>query len=67
MTMFRSFNWLSRRRGAQTPDLVPRWKAFVLSPAADGEPVIRPANVPPVKKLKGEKDSEWARLMKRRA
>jgi len=62
-----TFRWLSRRRGAQTPDLVPRWKAFLTSPAADGEPVIRPANVPPVKKLQAHRDSEFIRLLKRRA
>ena len=50
-------SWLSRRRGAQTPDLVPRWKKFI-----ESEPVIRPANVPPVKPLR--RDSEFDRLLK---
>lgn len=32
----------------QRTDLVPRWRAFIKRDAAEGEPTIPPANVPPV-------------------
>ncbi len=44
------------------PNLVPRWKAFIESPAADGEPTIQPAAVPPVVRRRAKKSSRFRRM-----
>lgn len=36
-------------------EFMPRWKAFLTAPAAQGEPTIAPAKVPAVKTLVGKK------------
>ncbi len=46
-------------------DLSQRWKAFIESPAAKGEPEIAPAKVPSVKPLVGKKRGHWAVLYRR--
>lgn len=43
-------------------DLVPRWKAFLEQPAAEGEPTIAPAAVPALKPLKAEQQRWTSRV-----
>lgn len=44
--------WRRHRSEQRRSDLVPRWGAFITSPAADGEPTIAPANLPAVRERK---------------
>ncbi len=58
--------WLYRRhQRTHQPDLVPRWKAFIDAPAAEGEPTIAPAKVPSVKRLTAEKVDRFRRFRQR--
>lgn len=59
--------WLSQlQKRREQPDFPARWKAFIESPAASGEPTIKPANVPPVRALKGQKVDIFAMFRQRR-
>lgn len=59
--------WLSHlQTRREQPDFSARWKAFIESPAASGEPTIRPARVPSVKPLKGQKADIFAMFRQRR-
>lgn len=59
--------WLSQlQKRQEKPDFSARWKAFIESPAANGEPTINPAKVPRVKPLKGQKVDIFAMFRQRR-